>query len=181
MWGAGLDREHINADPLAHPFVAWTGRSAERSSRLKHWIRKGFTEASEKLIQAIWGILCVSWFFFDPDGFRFTLGSSSMVDIRYSLLLSVTLTNGPINLFVFISVNAGPVSTWRMMARLAWTSTSAPPLSPAASDASTPTAPTNAYVWMAMKPWDATPTCARLWPVSLMLTLTPRSKISKHL
>lgn len=59
--GQGSDREHVNADPLAHPFVAWTGRSAERSSRLKHWIRKGFTGASEKLIQAIWGILCVSW------------------------------------------------------------------------------------------------------------------------
>lgn len=56
---------------------------------------------------------------------------------------------------------------------------SAPPLSPAASDASTPTAPTSAYVWMAMKPWNATPICARLCLVSLMLTVTLRSKISK--
>lgn len=104
-----------------------------------------------------------------------------MVDVRYLLLLSVTLTNGFTNVFTFFSVNAGLVSTWRMMARLAWTSTSVPRLSPAASDASTPMAPTSAYVWMAMKPWNATPMCARLCPVSVMLTITLASKILKRI
>lgn len=101
----------------------------------------------------------------------------SMLGIRYCSLPHWQMV--PQICLFFISVNAGQVSTWRMMARLVWTSTSAPPLSPAASDASTPMAPTSAYVWMATKPWNAAPICARLCPVSLMLTVTPRSKISK--
>lgn len=75
-------------------------------------------------------------------------------------------------LFFVISVNAGLVSTWRMMARLVWISTNAPLPFLVANAASTPMAPTSACVWMATKPWSATPTHARLCQVSLIFDLS---------
>lgn len=67
-----------------------------------------------------------------------------------------------------ISVNAGLVSTWRMMGRLVLILMNAPLPFLAASAASTLTAHTSACVWMATKPWSGIPTHARPCQVSLI-------------
>lgn len=72
-----------------------------------------------------------------------------------------------------ISVNAGLVSTWRMMEKLAWMLTNALLPFLVASDASTLTDPTSACVWMATKPWNATPIYAKLCRVSLLCGPSP--------
>lgn len=103
-----------------------------------------------------------------------------IVDGRREVFVAAACRKGAHkSVYFFISVNAGPVFTWRMMERLVWTLTSAPPPYRAASDASTPSGPTSACVWMAMKPWNATPTRARLCPVSPTLAFTLRSTTSK--
>lgn len=71
-----------------------------------------------------------------------------------------------------ISVNAGLVSTWRMMGRLVWMLTNAPLPFLVASAASTLMAPTSACVLKAMRPWSATPIHARLCQVSLIFDLS---------
>lgn len=65
------------------------------------------------------------------------------------------------------SVSAGQASSWRTTGRHAWTWTSAPPASHAASAASTPTAPTSACAWTATRPSSGTQTPAKPCQVSL--------------
>lgn len=81
----------------------------------------------------------------------------------------LVLTSNPniCSVLYVISVNAGLVSTWRMMGRRVWMLTNAPLPFLVASAASTLTALTNACVWMATKHWTETPIHARLWQVSL--------------
>lgn len=81
--------------------------------------------------------------------------------------------------FDVISVNAGLVSTWRMMGRLVWMLTNAPLPFLVASAALTLMVPTSACVWMATKRWSATLTPAKLCQVSLIFDLSAR-RFSMH-
>lgn len=78
-----------------------------------------------------------------------------------------------------ISVNAGLVSTWKMMGRLVWMLMNAPLPSLVASAASTPMGPTGASVWTVMSLWIATQTHAKLYQVSLIVVFSIWS-ISSH-
>lgn len=70
-----------------------------------------------------------------------------------------------------ISANVGLVSTWRMMGRLVWILMNAPLPFLVVSAASTLMAPSNAFVWMVMKPWSAILIHAKLFRVSLCILL----------
>lgn len=80
---------------------------------------------------------------------------------------------------VIISVNAGLVSTWKMMGRLVWMLMNAPLPSLVASAASTPMGPTGACVWTGMNLWIATTTHAKRYQVSSIVVFS-FWRISSH-